>query len=430
MLINRRNIIYALLVLAFLFLGWKLLPSGSTDPHFRLAAAKHTDLLVTVSATGTVEPEEVIDVGAQVAGQILSFGKDQNGKTIDYGSVVDQGMVLAQIDDALYRSDASQAEAELNRAKADLVQLKAKLIQAEADWNRAKQLGPSDALSQSSFDGYRAGFEVAKANVLVGDASIVQAQAMLDKARRNLGFCTIASPVKGVIIDRRVNIGQTVVSSLNAPSLFLLAKDLTRIQVWVAVNEADIGSIHPDQPVKFTVDAYPNKTFEGKVGKIRLNATMAQNVVSYTVEVIADNSDGKLLPYLTANVQFEITKRENVLTVPNVALRWTPSVEQVESKYKERVALLAQPQTQKNTSLEKKPKGDPRKESHTVWVLENKYVRPIDLQIGASDGIFTEVTQGELIEGEEVVLGEEDPTNTSPGQNQTSNPFTPRMPRH
>src|SRR5204863_6291083 len=159
----------------------------------------------------------------------------------------------------------------------------------------------------------------AKARGVVGDA-----EANLKKALINLGYCTIQSPVKGVIVDRRVNVGQTVVASLNAPSLFLIAKDLTRLQIWTSVNEADIGQIHPGQPVTFTVDAHPNQTFHGTVSQIRLNATMTQNVVTYTVVVDTDNANGKLLPYLTANVQFEVNSRPNVLEVPNAALRWRP----------------------------------------------------------------------------------------------------------
>src|SRR5437870_2788359 len=142
---------------------------------------------------------------------------------------------------------------------------------------------------------------------------------MLRRARTNLDYCTSRSPVKGVIVDRRVNVGQTVVSSLNAPSLFLIAKDLTRIQVWVSVNEADIGNIHPGQPVTFTVDAFPNQIFHGQITKIRLNATMTQNVVIYTVEVTTDNPDGQLLPYLTANVRFVTGSRHSVFVVPNAA---------------------------------------------------------------------------------------------------------------
>ena len=301
-------------------LTWVVLRGNGQAVAYRTAAVQRGDLLVAISATGTVEPEEVIDVGAQIAGQILSFGKDTNGRTIDYGSTVDPGMVLARIDDLVYAADAAQAEAQvrsgraaLQRARADLAALQARLQQAERDWQRARKLGPSEALAEASFDAYRSAYETAVANLEVGratiqqsEAGVAQAEAALSKARRNLSYCTITSPVKGVIIDRRVNIGQTVVASLNAPSLFLIAKDLTRMQVWVAVNEADIGRIRPGQTVTFTVDAFPDDVFQGEVGKVRLNASMTQNVVTYTVEVITDNSTGRLLPYLTANVQFEI----------------------------------------------------------------------------------------------------------------------------
>ena len=331
-------VIIGVVLVAALVLIVYLRRGGSTAAGFKTVQVKRGDLQATISATGTVEPEEVVDIGAQVAGRIVSFGKDKNGEEVDYGSVVEAGMVLARIDDALYAADAASAKAQLaqakaavQKAKADLGQMQAKLLQTGNDWARAQKLGPSDALSQTDFDAARAAYEVAKANLAVGKAAIVQAQgtvtqaeAVLKRALQNLSYCTIVSPVKGVIIDRRVNIGQTVVSSLNAPSLFLLAKDLKRLQVWVSVNEADIGRIKPGQPVTFTVDAYPGEVFSGEVGKVRLNATMTQNVVTYTVEIITDNSSGKLLPYLTANVNFIVGERKNVLLVPNAASALDP----------------------------------------------------------------------------------------------------------
>ena len=318
---------------------------------FRTVEVTRGNLFVSISATGTLQPEEVVDVGAQVAGQIVSFGKDAGGKTIDYGSAVEAGMVLAQIDDSLYAADGAQAAAQVQstkaavqRSEADLEQLKAKYHQAERDLARAQKLEPSGSLAESAYDAYKSAYEAAKANVAVGEASILQArasllqaEAVLRRAQRNLSYCTIKSPVKGVIVDRRVNIGQTVVASLNAPSLFLIAKDLTRMQVWVAVNEADIGKILPGQPVSFTVDAFPGESFRGEVGKVRLNASMTQNVVTYTVEIITDNASGRLLPYLTANVRFELSRRDDVFMVPNTALRWKPSPEQVASEFRESV---------------------------------------------------------------------------------------------
>jgi HlyD family secretion protein len=273
--------------------AWYFRRDGDQAVTFRTAPVARGDLLVSISATGTLEPEEVIDVGAQVAGQIMSFGKDADGKTVDYGSHVETGTVLAQIDDTLYKAQAAEADAQVQQAQAglqvanaNLEQARAKLYQAQRDWERAQKLGPSEALAQAQYDSYKSAYEIAQANVALSEASILQAQAAVAqaeaanvRAKRNLDYTTIRSPVKGVIIDRRVNTGQTVVASLNAPSLFLLAKDLTRMQVWVAVNEADIGKIHPGQPVSFTVDAFPGEAFRGEVGKVRLNASMTQNVV-------------------------------------------------------------------------------------------------------------------------------------------------------
>jgi HlyD family secretion protein len=415
--------------------------SGGKSAVFRTAQVKRGDLLAAISATGTVEPEEVIDVGAQVAGQINSFGKDKTGKPIDYGSVVEEGTILAQIDDSLYAADVSMANAQLQQAKAgvqraeaDLGQLKARLYQAKRDWDRAQRLGPSEALAQSSFDSYKSAYEIAQANVAVGEAAIVQAkdavaqsQATLQRAQRNLGYCTIKSPVKGVIIDRRVNIGQTVVSSLNAPSLFLIAKDLKRMQVWVSVNEADIGNIHPGQPVSFTVDAYPGQVFRGEVGKIRLNATMTQNVVTYTVEVITDNSSGKLLPYLTANAQFELSQRNNVLLVPNAALRWFPQPEQVAPKFRAMVESPAQRggNMESKSQLPESAEKSASKNHHGfMWVQDGTYIRPIKVSVGLSDGTMTEVQGDELKEGMEVIIGEQ---RQGVSDSETTNPFAPQM---
>lgn len=414
---------------------------AKADPY-QLAPVANGDVAVTISATGTVEPEEVVDVGAQVAGRIISFGKDKNGKTIDYGSSVESGTVLANIDPALYVSDVDQtnaalvqAKANLARAEADLGQLKSKLEQAQNDWNRAQQLGPSDALSASSFDAYKSGYETAKANLAVGEASIaqnkgavLQAQAALDRAQRNLGYCTIVSPVSGVIIDRRVNIGQTVVSSLNAPSLFLIAKDLRHMQIWVAVNEADIGNIHTGQPVTFNVDARPGQVFTGKVGKVRLNASMTQNAVTYTVEVLTDNSQKILLPYLTANVRFEVTRRDNVLTVPSAALKWNPRPEQIDPQFANTPEISNAPPKRGFSGRPGRsmPRADAAVPMGTVWAVGEQGLRPIRVNVGISDGVKTEVQGPGLEQGLKVVVGENqgDQANSAGGP---SNPFTPQL---
>ena len=424
--------------------GWYLNPHSEGAIAYRTARVTRGNLFVTISATGTVEPEEVIDVGAQVAGQILSFGLDADGKPVDYGSKVTEGTVLAKIDESLYSAEAAQAEAQvqaaranLQHAEADLQQLDAKLYQAERDWQRARKLGPSEALAEASYDAYQAAYQTAVANVAIGKATILQAraglaqaQSVLQRAQRNLGYCTITSPVKGVIIDRRVNIGQTVVASLNAPSLFLIAKDLTHMQVWVAVNEADIGKIEQGQPVTFTVDAFPGETFQGQVGKIRLNASMTQNVVTYTVEIITDNRSGRLLPYLSANVQFELNRRSDVLLVPTAALQWKPSPEQIAPQLRQTPAANVasnrkSDQTRPTPSKTESARGDAAQRG-ILWIPDGKKVRPLRVRLGLTDGGMTEVESEQLTEGLQIVTGQLDQAAHG---NDTTNPFAPKIPQ-
>ena len=472
-----RKVVIALVLLGLVggAAAWYVQRSGDQDVAFRTAKVARGEMLISIDATGTLEPEEVIDVGAQVAGQILSFGKDADGKTVDYGSHVEAGTVLAEIDPSLYQAQYAEASAQVRQAQAalkvanaNLEQAKAKLYQAQRDWDRAQKLGPSEALAQAQYDSFKSAYEAAQANVAVSEASILQAQATIaqteaaaQRAKRNLDYTTIRSPVKGVIIDRRVNTGQTVVASLNAPSLFLLAKDLTRMQVWVPVNEADIGKIRPGQPVSFTVDAFPGQRFKGEVGKVRLNASMTQNVVTYTVEVITDNSSGLLLPYLSANVRFELARRNNVLMVPNAALRWTPAPDQIAPQFRDTAAKqtvdstpsggVARAASEAGGGPQAAARGPSRSGSTpgqgrnprsrgpqpgstleggtaqgTIWALEGKYVRPLPVQVGQSDGSMTEVQGAGVTDGLEVVTGVQAKDTV---QADSTNPFAPRFPR-
>jgi HlyD family secretion protein len=307
--------------------------------------------------------------------------------------------------------------------------MKAKLIQADAEWKRAQELSNSKLLANVDYDTARANYETARANVAAAEAEIAQAKAAtvqgkagLDKAQRNLDFCVIKSPVKGVIIDRRVNIGQTVVSSFNAPSLFLIAKDLTRMQIWVAVNEADVGRIVPGAPVTFSCDAFPGRQFEGVVGKVRLNATMTQNVVMYTVEVNTENPDKILLPYLTANVHFVTRKESNALLVPNAALRWSPSSPAQISPEARSQNMVDPPAggSAGDSKSAKENKGFKARQG-IVWLKDDEFVRPLEVRVGTSDGANTAVTADNLQEGQEVVTGE---SSANP-QATTKNPFLP-----
>lgn len=407
----------------------------SADPvtNYREMAVKRGDLLSTITATGTVEPEEVVDVGAQVVGRIKSLGIDpsdlEKKKTIDYRSTVHEGTILALIDDATYQAQVAQAEASLARAKADVLQFTARYEQSKQEWKRAESLLPAKAIADTDYDLAVANYRAAEANVAVGKAVIKQSEAALNVAKTNLEYTIIKSPVEGVIIARRVNIGQTVVASLNAPSLFLIAKDLRRIQVWASVNETDIGRIHVGMPVRFTVDTYPGETFRGKVYQVRLNATMAQNVVTYTVVVTTDNPDGKLLPYLTANLQFEIEQRSDVCLVPNAALRWKPRPEQMAPDV--RAAELAKEDATQNAAPPKPSdniKTTTPAKNHDdhgrLWTVNEGFVRPIEITVGPSDGTMTEISGDGVREGIEVVIGE---GAKNDGADETTNPFAPKI---
>jgi HlyD family secretion protein len=408
-------------------------------PRFLTARADKGDISVTVNATGTIEPEEVIDIGAQVAGMIKEFGRDpQNSSApIDYGSHVEQGTVLARIDESLYRAAVKQATANLRQAEASVLQAEAnlramnsKLDQTKRDWDRVQKLEPTKALSGFDVDTARNAFETAAAVVPAGEAALEAARravevnrAALDTAEINLNYCTIVSPVKGVIVDRRVNIGQTVVASLSAPSLFLLAKDLTRLQIWAAVNEADVGQIRPGQSVSFRVAAYPGERFKGKVLQVRLNATMTQNVVTYTVVVGTDNTDGRLLPYMTATVDFEIARRTAVVRVPNAALRWRPAEAQISPEFRTAPPPSGRPRDKADGKSATQGAGKEAPEGR-VWIPDGEYVRPLKVLVGLSDGLVTEIVDGELQEDASLVVGE----TTADSSADSGNPFTPKLP--
>jgi HlyD family secretion protein len=454
--------------------------NADPPPSFRTVPVKEGDLTALVSATGTLEPEEVVDVGAQVTGPIASRGTDPKdpSRLIDYDSEVEVGTLLAKVDDTVYKAQYDQAEANRLRAQADLGQFRARLAQCEADKKRADGLRPMKAIADADYDVTEANYKAAVANLEVGKATVKQSEAALTMAKRNLDYCTIRSPWKGVIIDRRVNVGQTVVSAMSATSLFLIAKDLKRLQVWASVNEADIGRILKGMLVTFTVDAYPGETFQGTVYQIRKNATMTQNVVTYTVVVATDNSDLRLYPYLTANVSFQVEKRRDVLKIPNGVLRWKPRPEQVAPEHRESllssgkgkggdrasaakspgeaVETKADAAEAKEAKMPSDPKvaaalkhaakhggksvasgaGDPKApktpvgetakpkahaEYGQLWIKDGLWAKPVKVRIGITDGIETEVSGKDLTKDMEVIIGEQSAEKAA----DMANPFGP-----
>jgi HlyD family secretion protein len=391
-------------------------------PAFRLEKVVRGRIVATVSSTGTLQPREVVDVGAQVVGRILSLGKDSNTRSgsVDWGSEVEgpvldkdgklvkPGTVLAQIDPTLYEAARNTAQASLKAARADVLVKAATLNQATRDWGRAEKLLPSGGISQADYDQYKATFESAKANLELSKAHVEVAEANLKTAQANLAYTTITAPTSGVVIDRRVNIGQTVAAGLTAPSLFLIAKDLSQMEIWATVNEVDVAKIHADQEVTFTVDAFPGRVFHGKVvpqGKLpfRLNAVMNQNVVTYTVVVSVDNNDGRLRPYLTTNLTFIVADKKDALLVPNAALRWQPTRQQITPDQRDSYFKLKE--------KKRLPTEADAQDQGFLWMQgTDGLAHYTQVRTGVSDGARTEISSaigdGEVMEKTQVIVGE------------------------
>ena len=387
-----------------------------------------------VQATGTLEPQELVDVGAQVTGEIKEFGVDVDGRQVDYGSEVKAGQLLARIDDTIVELNIKRAEAQVAQAKAQILSSDASVAQAKAsisqatankskadrDLTRAKNLGVGDALSQMSYDQYVNAAEIAAANLesataqlqtataqqASAAAQLKSAEAQLESEMRNRDYTRITTPVDGTIVVRQVNVGQTVVSSMNATTLFLVARDLSKMQIWASVNEADIAKVKPGQEVRYTVDALPNENFIGTVNKIRPNATMSSNVVTYIVEVDIENPDRKLLPYMSANANFIVKEVKDALLVPDAAFDFRPSPDQIAEGARKRGPRP--PRGEMPEGAEEMDLPEPPAEMvrpTMVWrKVDDKTVAPVRVIKGDSDGTRTIVT---LPEGEELKPGDE-----------------------
>lgn len=279
---------------------------GESEASYRFVEVQRGDLEATVSATGALSAVTTVQVGTQVSGQVAEI-------LVDFNDRVRKGQLIARIDPTLAAQTVRDAQAavERNRAEAE---------QARREFDRAKQLRQSEALSASEYETAQYRHDVAQAN-------LASAQVSLDRARQNLAYTRIFAPIDGIVVERNVDVGQTVAASLSAPQLFLIANDLSRMQILASVDESDIGQIRQGQQVKFTVQAYPTRSFEGTVQQVRLQSTTQENVVNYTVVIGVDNREGLLLPGMTATVDFLVQTATDVLMVPNAALRVRPTPE-------------------------------------------------------------------------------------------------------
>ncbi|HYE46523.1 MAG TPA: efflux RND transporter periplasmic adaptor subunit [Caulobacter sp.] len=292
-------------------------PKAPKDPY-RTEAAQRGDITRSVSASGTLQALVTVQVGSQISGQITKV-------LVDFNDQVRAGQVMAILDPQTYVSRAQQGQAEVAASQASVAQLQAQAEVARANYNRTKTLYDKGIAAKAALDTDLAAWKAAQANVAAGRARVTQSRAALNATNVDLGRTNIVAPISGVVVDRQIEPGQTVAASLSAPVLFQIAQDLTRLEVKISVDEADIGNVREGQRVKFTVDAFPDDNFTGVVTQVRKQPETSNNVVAYTVIAEADNPGGKLLPGMTANADIVLEERRDVLRVPAAALRWTPA---------------------------------------------------------------------------------------------------------
>lgn len=383
---------------------------------YETATVVRTSISNTVTATGTIEPVKQVEVGTQVSGVIQKI-------YVDFNSIVKKGQLLAEL-------DKTPLLAQLATAKADLESASSALVYQEANYVRLKVLFDKKAISETDYEMALYQYSNAKANYARSGSEV-------DRAKTNLGYAAIYSPIDGVVLNRAVDEGQTVAASFNTPTLFTIAQDLTKMQVVANVDEADIGQVQEGQKVKFTVDAYPDDEFEGSVKQVRLLATTTSNVVTYSVVIDAPNPELKLKPGLTASITAYTQEVENVLTIPAKALQFKP-----DSTLISQLARDEKPESVPSGGAKASPAisttppsnngineavGSKTDSTKTIWIKEGEVIRPVQVKCGMTDETTLEIISG-LKEGDLVVLSMSEITSAEAKTETASSPFMPKRP--
>jgi HlyD family secretion protein len=382
------------LVVAVLLLGVIGLSAGAYYSRqddeaaaLRTAAVSRGAIVDAVATTGTLEAVTTVQVGTQVSGTISSLGADFN-------STVRKGQVIAKLDPSLFEAQVAQAQANLAKAEADVEGQSVNLADAQQKLARARELGARQLLPQSELDAADVAVKNAQAQLRSAQAQVQQAQASLNQSLVNLQHTIITAPIDGIVIQRSVDVGQTVAASLQSPTVFAIAADMTKMQVNAAVDESDIGRVRPGQTVTFKVDAYPAETFTGTLSQVRLQPTVVSNVTTYTAIIDVPNPALKLKPGMTANARVEIAKRDEALRVPNAALRFRPSAETFAALDQEVPDYLQA--------------GGSR-----VWAVADGKLQAVRVKVGITDGVNSEIIGGELPEQAQLATGMATSASTS-----------------
>ncbi len=369
---NKQNVSASQRILIFGILTAFLFSCKGDTPSYRTEPATKGDIQQTVTATGTVNAVTTVLVGTQVSGTIKEI-------FVDFNSHVKKGQLIARIDPTIFETQLAQARANTDHAEAAM-------RDAERILNQNKTLFAKDLVAKNDYEAAKTSFDSAK-------AQLAQAKAALQSAATNLDYTKIFSPVDGIIISRNVDVGQTVAASFQTPTLFTIAQDLTKMQIDTNVAESDIGVVQLGQDVEFSVDAYPDTTFKGKVWQKRQAPITVQNVVTYDVVIQVDNRDFKLMPGMTANVSLIITTRPDVLRITNAALRFRLTDRPAGTSGGASAGAGA-----------KAGAGGPEKKGPAVWVLENGKPKRVGIAPGISDGTYTEIVSGDLKDGDQVIV--------------------------
>jgi HlyD family secretion protein len=363
----------------------------AASPSFVTAAVTRGDVATTVEATGTLQAVTTVQVGTQVSGTIASLHADFNSR-------VKKGQVIARLDPSLLQAQVDQAEATVVRLQADAERSRVTLDDAQVKLRRARELFERQLIPALDVENADATVRQAEASLKASQAQVTQAQGSLNQARVNLNHTIITAPVDGIVISRSVDVGQTVAASMSAPTLFVIAKDLAEMQVNASIDESDIGVIKKGQRVSFRVDAYPGQEFRGTVSQVRLEPTVAQNVVSYVTVIDVPNRELKLKPGMTANVTVEVDRQNAVLRVPSAALRFKPEDQHADVR------------------------------GPAVWVLQEGQLHAVPVRPGLSDGTTTAIVDGDLTEDAQVVTGASSGSTASAATRSTASPFMPQRP--
>jgi len=357
--------------------AWFFLRDRQTEVSYRTAKPTRGEIAATVTSSGSITPVVSVSVGAAVSGTIKEL-------FVDFNSPVKKGQVIAQIDPAPFRALVEQSQGSYLNAQANMEKAKVTLIDANRTLERYRVLVRDGSVSQSDYDNASTAAASAQAALKAAEGSVAQARGSHDQAKTNLDYATIRSPVDGIVISRAVDVGQTVAASFQTPTLFTIAQDLTKMQIYATVDESDIGRVREGGNATFTVDAYPEARFDGVVTQVRNAATTVSNVVTYTVVVGVDNKDLRLKPGMTANVTFVTARKADALKIPTAALRFRPKTDDTQNQD------AAKPKT---------VTGQKR-----IYVLQNGRPQSVAVTLGIGNDKETEVAGGELSEDADVVL--------------------------